>query len=129
MVVFLSDAWIEELNNAASGLRSDPETRVTIEQIVTGPDGHELRWHLALADGQVAVSAGTSDGGSGPRVAFISDYETARAIAAGEVSAQRAFLDGRLRLDGDIDALLRSRPALDALGDLFAAVRAETTGL
>ena len=45
------------------------------------------------------------------------------------MSAQRAFLDGRIRVGGDVDALRAARSGLEVLGDVFASVRAETAGL
>jgi hypothetical protein len=55
------------------------------------------------------------------------DRATAARIAQGEVNAQRALADGRMRIGGDIDVLVRRAAALRAVDDAFAAVRAETT--
>ena len=43
-----------------------------------------------------------------------------------ELSAQRAFMAGRLRIGGDAAALIRAQGALAVLPDLFAAIRPET---
>ena len=48
-------------------------------------------------------------------MSFTTDHETARAITEGK-SAQRAFAQGRLSLDGDPRLLLAARPALEAIG-------------
>ena len=58
---------------------------------------------------------------------FTQDRATAAAIARGELSAQAAFLAGRIRVGGEPTAALGSARELTAVGDLFEAVRARTT--
>jgi hypothetical protein len=60
-------------------------------------------------------------------VTFTQDRTTAAAIATGRLSAQAAFIDGRLRVGGDLSALLDRAAELAALDDLFASARAATT--
>jgi putative sterol carrier protein len=61
-----------------------------------------------------------------PTVTLRTSYRTAAAIAAGKESAQVAFMDGRLRVGGDIGALLARHEILAELDDVFAGVRART---
>ena len=51
---------------------------------------------------------------------------TATAIARGELSAQRAFMNGRLAIEGDTLALAHAQPALRGISDAFAEVRSST---
>ena len=60
-------------------------------------------------------------------VRLTTDYDTATAIALGKENAQSALAQGRLRLGGDIDTLVRGAAALTALDDATAALRAATT--
>src|SRR4029453_11177713 len=97
---------------------------LTVEQVVTGgPDG-PVTWHLAIADGKVALAAGPA-----PRaeVRLSTDYPTAAGVAACDLAAQRAFVEGRLRIGGDLSLLLAHPRALGRGGDARAPVRAETT--
>ena len=57
---------------------------------------------------------------------FACDYTTAVALARGEVNAQAALMDGRLRLRGDVERVAEMREALVALGDVLGRVRAAT---
>ena len=57
----------------------------------------------------------------------MADRATAEALVRGRLGAQDALLVGRLRVHGDMAALLRAAPALSVLEDLFASVRADTT--
>jgi putative sterol carrier protein len=59
-------------------------------------------------------------------VTLTEDRSTAVAVARGERSAQEAFMDGEVRVGGDIGELLAAQAALARLGDVFASVRADT---
>ena len=86
---------------------------------VLAPD----RYHLEVGDGRVSVHPGAAEA---PTVRFSSDLATAWEIASGRGSAQRAFMAGRLRVGGDLRALLDHAAGLGATTDAFAAVRART---
>jgi putative sterol carrier protein len=60
-------------------------------------------------------------------VTFFEDYETAAAIARGELAPQQAVMSGRLKVSGDVSALVRNASALRAVEDAFAAARATTS--
>ena len=51
-------------------------------------------------------------------------WETAVAVATGELNAQEAFVNGHIRLFGDQQRLLDSQPVFGALDAVFADVRA-----
>ncbi|MGK2946946.1 MAG: SCP2 sterol-binding domain-containing protein [Acidimicrobiales bacterium] len=123
MAEFLSDAWFAELEEAAGAARIADDLEVTIQQVITDGD-HELAFSIALGDGVAQVRRGRD---VGAQVTFTQDRAPAVAISQGTLSAQVAFLDGRLRLGGDITALLDRAGAVGAVDDLFGAVRADTT--
>ena len=125
---YLSPDWIDAAGRA---LAADDRlgaalvgVTLTVEQVVTGgPDG-PVTWHLAIADGKVALAAGPA-----PRadVRLSTDYPTAAGVAACDLAAQRAFVEGRLRIGGDLSLLIAHQRALAAVDDALAPVRAETT--
>jgi len=61
-----------------------------------------------------------------PDLRFTTDYATAARIAAGGLGAQRAFVEGRLRVGGDLSLLIRHHKALSTIDDVLAGVRART---
>jgi putative sterol carrier protein len=61
-----------------------------------------------------------------PDLRFTTDYATAAQIAAGELGAQRAFVEGRLRVGGDLGVLIRHQKALSTIDDALAGVRSRT---
>ncbi len=122
MAGFLTDQWIAALDAAARTVTVPPDVRLVVQQIVPdGADGHEVAYVLELAAGAMTVRPGRS---VDPDVTFTQDRATAWAIHCGELSAQAAFMDGRLRLGGDLRAVIDRADELAAIDDVFASVRA-----
>ncbi|MEO9223416.1 MAG: SCP2 sterol-binding domain-containing protein [Acidimicrobiales bacterium] len=131
MAQFLSSEWVAQLDQAVQA--SSPlhvamaEVDLTIQQVVTNdatPDDAETAWHIAVDRGTVRVHAGRT---AEPGVTFTQDRDTALAVGRGELSAQAAFMLGKLRLGGDVSLLMTHQSAFMGLEDVFADVRAHTT--
>ncbi len=127
MLAFLSPAWLAALDRAARSDRSlataTAELDLVVEQRVTGTPSGEVVFHVVLDHGTASVAAGAAPA---PTVTFTQDLTTARAIASGAESAQRAFMTGSLRVGGDLRALIDNQAALAVLEDVFAEVRSRT---
>jgi SCP-2 sterol transfer family len=111
--------------NDASLRRATAGIRLTVEHAVVGAPRGTVRWHLTIDDGNVGLTEGPAEA---PDLRFTTDYATATEIATGALAAQRAFVEGRLRVGGDLGALIRHQKALSTIGDALAGVRAWTTG-
>lgn len=123
-VQFLSAEWVAAMDAAARDRvvpEPDPlaDVTVSIEQVVRGV----ARWRLVIDRGACSVD---SDPDGEPDVRLTSDRRTAEDLATGRRPALDAFIAGDLVLGGDARALLQNRAALEALGDLFARVKADT---
>jgi putative sterol carrier protein len=105
-----SDEWIAALAARASEAAGSPTGRLVIQQELADTG---RRWHVVVADGRVEVGAGPHPE---PDVIFSQDLATAAAIAAGALSAQQAFAEGRLRVRGAVGRLVESVDAFAALG-------------
>jgi hypothetical protein len=128
MPEFLSEAWLRELDSA---LRAAPQLSalgpIEIEQTVSGvPRRGDVRYRLVIDEAGAHIGT-VDEHESAADVRLTTDYATAVAIAAGKENAQTALADGRLRLGGNVDALVRRASAFAALGDVTAAVRGVTT--
>lgn len=122
MAEFLTDQWLDELDVAAREAELPPELRLVVQQVIPdGPDGIEVAYAVEVAGGTMAVRRGRIDHAD---VTFTQDLATARAIHGGELSAQAAFMEGRLRLGGDLRAVIERAGDLAAIDDVFATVRA-----
>ena len=126
---FLSDAWLAAVNTATSarpGQDGDParEGRLVLEQVVTNAPGGDTRYTLVLDGAGVRVIRGDA---APADATFTEDYDTAVAIHRGDLSPQQAFMTGRIRVAGNIAALMANQDALAALEPALATVRPDTT--
>jgi putative sterol carrier protein len=120
---FLSDDWLDAMARAADGASVPADLRLVVQQVVEGAGG-EVAYAIRIGEGRVTVARGHE---ADADVSFTQDETTARAIASGELSAQAAFMEGRLRVGGDLRSLLDHAAALAALEDVFGPARAEVT--
>ena len=98
--------------------------RIGVTQVVNnGPEG-DVTYHLSVGDGEASFGAGPADPED---VKMEQDWDTAVAVATGELNAQEAFIGGRIRLFGDQQKLLESQPVFGALDAVFATVREQTS--
>jgi putative sterol carrier protein len=128
MIRYLSLDWINALSEevAASDQMREIATshRIGVTQVVSdGPEG-DVTYHLSVGDGAATFGAGPADPED---VKMEQDWDTAVAVATGELNAQEAFIGGRIRLFGDQQKLLESQPVFGALDAVFATVRERTT--
>lgn len=141
MPTYLSDEW---LRDAAAAVDADPglqaqrvDPPLVVQQVVTGhhpaiagaevsgsPRGATVTWHVVFGPDGVTWSSGSA---ADPDVVLTCDADTAWDVQRGALSAQGAFMHGRLRLGGDTRALLAHQPLLTALDDVLAPLRARTT--
>lgn len=126
MAVFLSDAWLAELDAAARTVTPPPpELRLVIQQVVEGDHGPDVCYAIRIEDGRISVVPSRV---ADADVTMTQDRTTAAQIAQGALSAQVAFMAGRLRVGGDVRAVMGWAGALAAVGDVFAEVRSKTSG-
>ena len=102
---YLSDEWLEAADAAVAGLEPTTERSYTLS---LGPE-------VGVRPGNDAV------------VGLQMTWGTACAIATNQRGAQRAFLDGDLRIRGDAPALLAHQDRLEAVETRLAPLRAQTT--
>ena len=124
-VTYLSDAWLDAADAAVADLAPLPvELRVGYSVLAAPPEAAIGGDHtLVLGPDRVSVTAGLDR----PTVTLTMTWELAVRIAQGATSAQRAFLDGLITLEGRPDALLGHQGQLAAIDDLLVEVRARTT--
>jgi putative sterol carrier protein len=124
-VRYLSPSWIRAAGRAIAGddgLRTATAgMRLTIEYVATDAPEGTIRWHITIDDGRVALAEGPA---TQPDLRMTADYATAAQIARGELGAQRAFAEGRLRVGGDLSLLIRHHRPLAAIDDVLGDLRA-----
>ena len=130
MVEFLSDEWIAALADACAGTPVDPDAGsevLVVEPTVTGVPGRgEVRYRLTF-DAHGCSVAARAAGAAAADVRLETDYLTAVGLARGEMNAQVALADGRLRVSGDVARMAAHASALVRLDDLFDSLRGTTS--
>lgn len=126
-VRYLSLDWIEELTNVVARderLRElAGEHRIGVTQLVSGGPEGDVVYHLQVADGDARFGPGPADPED---VRMEQSWDTAVAVATGELNAQEAFVNGHIRLYGDQQKLLDAQPVFGALDAVFSDVRRRT---
>src|SRR6478736_5630360 len=125
LVRYLSPEWIDavraELAETGALAALVDAHSIGVTQVVTDtPDG-TVTYHLQVGDGSADFGAGPAEPED---VRFEQDWHTATGVATGHLSAQEAFINGRIRLAGDQQKLLDSQPVFGALDHVFNTVRA-----
>jgi len=127
LVRYLSPEWIDavqaELTATAALADLADAHSVGVTQVVNDAPWGTVIYHLQVGDGEASFATGVADP---EHVRFEQDWQTATAVATGNLSAQEAFINGRIRLVGDQQKLLDSQPVFGALDQVFNTVRART---
>ena len=125
---YLTDEWLDaaqrSVESDASLADVTKNVQLTVQQVVTGgPDG-DAAYHVVIDDGTVRVVSGEAGDAT---VTFMQSWETATAIGRGELSAQGAFMTGRIRVRGDLPKLVEYGSLFGGVDDVFADLREQTT--
>jgi SCP-2 sterol transfer family len=128
---FLSPVWLEAFDavlqaDSTLGARF-AAAPIAIAQEVTMGDSDTVRYAVVLdgAGGRLVTGAAAVDA-TAAAVTIACDRPTAAALAQGTLNAQGALTSGRLKVRGAVDRLAGASAALAAVGDLLAALRANT---
>ena len=138
MARFLSQEWFSEVGAAGAnpvipagprdaGSGAPPSVEVVVEQVVEGgPDGPVVyRIHATASGARIAWPV--SSDAAPPDLRIRTDWDTAVAVARGEMSTHRALLDGLLKVSGDPTRFGETAAALSGADPVPIAVRATTT--
>jgi alkyl sulfatase BDS1-like metallo-beta-lactamase superfamily hydrolase len=124
---YLTPEWFEELNSAA---RSDEVraaavgARLSLQQIVTGGPGGDVRYWVRLDDGTVEAGLGDAE----DRDATVTQsWDTAVAVMAGDLDVQTALMRGQVRISGNVAPLIEAQAAMEAVTAAFQRVRQGTS--
>jgi hypothetical protein len=99
MANYLSEQWLAAWGRALGALPERPGADARVRRVVTGgPDG-DVTYHLVLVDGRVTTTG--LGPGEEPDITFTSPYDVGLAIATGDLDPSVAFMQGRLKVDGE----------------------------
>lgn len=105
MVQLLSPAWVALHADALGGLPAVPGASARLQHVVSGGPEGEVAYTLAFEDGRVAGTAVGRDDDAAD-CTFLETWADAERIAAGELDLHAAFMQGRVKMSGDMGRLM-----------------------
>ena len=87
------------LNDDASFTAAMTNVELGLQFNVTDAPAGEIDYYLTVGDGAAVLALGTLEDAD---ASVSSDYETAAAIAKGELNVQMAFMTGKIKVGGNM---------------------------
>lgn len=117
------DAVADEAANSAEVAEATTRTEIGVTQVVTdGPEG-TIVYSLQVQGGRLEFAAGPA---FPEHVRFEQTWQTAVGVATGTLNAQEAFIQGRILLTGEQQALMDNQAIFAAMSSVFDSVRERT---
>ena len=123
-IKFLSQEWADTmtkaLNESDEFQKAASGQSAKLQQVVTdAPDGGEVKYYFKLDGGQAEVQLGELQDAE---ATITQNYETAVGVTKQEINAQNAFMQGKLKISGNMMKLMQLQGVFNALpkavGDL-----------
>jgi len=126
-VKFLSEEWAQAmtdaLNSSEGFKKASSGQQAKIQQVVTdSPDGGEVKYYFTLDGGNAQVAVGEL---ADAEATISQNYETAVAIDRSELNAQNAFMQGKLKISGNMMKLMQLQGVINAMPQAVSAVERE----
>lgn len=112
MAKFLSQEYMDLQKKLGEDQPERPGTSARMQYVVTGaPDG-EIKYHWVLENGKLLTAEiGTADDSE---VTLTQSYDDAVKIAKGELDPNAAFMQGRIKVTGNMQKLMQLMPLTNA---------------
>jgi alkyl sulfatase BDS1-like metallo-beta-lactamase superfamily hydrolase len=112
MPKWLSQEWLDEARKLAESQPERPGASARMQYVVTGsPDG-DIKYYWVLENGKLLESQlGEMPD---PEVTLTQSYEDAQKIQKGELDANAAFMQGRVKVTGNMAKLMALLPLTNA---------------
>lgn len=127
MSKYLSEEWgqqVEKALNADSAFQEATKgVDLTLQQIVNSvPDLGEVKYYYEFKDGSVTYNVGEAPT---PDAKLTQSYETAVALNSGELNSQQAFVQGKIKMTGNLGKVMKNQGALQTMVPVLASVETE----
>jgi alkyl sulfatase BDS1-like metallo-beta-lactamase superfamily hydrolase len=108
MPTWLTQEWMDEQTRLAADQPERPGATARMQYVITGgPDG-EIRYYWVLEDGHLRENRlGTIDDAE---VTLTQSYEDAKRVQQGELDEQAAFMQGKVKVEGNMAKLMALLP-------------------
>jgi putative sterol carrier protein len=116
-VKYLSEEWAgavtQALNSSDDFKKAATGQQAKLQQVVTdAPDGGEVKFYFKLEDGNAVVALGEL---VDAEATISQNYETSVAMDKGELNPQNAFMQGKLKIAGNMMKLMQLQGVINAM--------------
>ncbi len=91
-------------------------------EVPDAPEGAEKVYMIAVEGGTANVSPGP---GASPDITIVNSYETAAAMAKGDLNTQMAFMTGKIKVSGNMGKLMTNQAMLTQFANATAGMQVE----
>ena len=126
-VKFQSEEWAKEMTNALQAnedVSKAAKGQDTAVQFVTtdAPGGGENKTYFKIVEGVPEVGFGEVEN---PEATISQTYETACAIDRGELNTQNAFMQGKIKIQGNLMKMMQLQGFVQSVGPATAHIEKE----
>ena len=127
MAKFLTAEWLNDLAAALAaheGFKSAiSSAQISMQfEVPDAPEGAEKVYTIAVEGGAANVSPGP---GASPDITIVNSYETAAAMAKGDLNTQMAFMTGKIKVSGNMGKLMTNQAMLTQFANATAGMQVE----
>jgi putative sterol carrier protein len=125
-VKFLSDEWLSEVEsrlNSNEGFQTAAKGQAArLQQQISGAPMGDVAYGFVLDGGKVAMTKGEIEN---PEATVSQDYDTAVAVSKLELSGQQAFMQGKLKVSGNLMKIMQLQGTLAAMPPALEGLEVE----
>lgn len=125
-VKFLSDEWLSEVEsrlNSNEGFQTAAKGQAArLQQQISGAPMGDVSYGFVLDGGKVAMTKGDIENAE---ATVSQDYPTAVAISKLELSGQQAFMQGKLKVSGNLMKIMQLQGTLAAMAPAMEGLEVE----
>lgn len=108
MAKWLTQEWMDEQRRLSEGQPDRPGASARMQYVITGGPEGDVRFYWVLEDGHLIENKlGTLDDAE---LTLTQSYEDALKIQKGELDEQTAFMQGRVKVEGNMAKLMALLP-------------------
>jgi putative sterol carrier protein len=125
-VKFLTEEWAqamtEALNSSEDFKKAASGQQAKLQQVVSDAPQGEVKYYFKLKDATADVSLGEL---SDAEATISQNYDTAVAINKQELNPQNAFMQGKLKISGNMMKLMQLQGVINAMPKAVSGVEVE----
>jgi len=110
VVAFLSQDWLDALRSSMEGLPASPGASALVQFVVNGAPEGNVVYSTQYDDGRV-VDAAVGKPAGDPDLTVTLAYDDAVRLARGDLELSAAYMQGTVKVEGDMARLFALLPA------------------